>query len=189
MLSRLIVWVLTRIAARALARGLHQSIRPNGQPYIERYYLGRLGFLHEYLGEDGDRYLHNHPWRWSMGIPLVGGYTEERLLHLCPFQGPRIRIRNIFTFRPNLIMSTDFHRIAVVKPGTWTLFIHGKRLGGWGFIRSEPGVLEHYSNASGQRTKDYAINVKPYGMPDITFKQDDPQVLAYTYKRLSRDSN
>ncbi len=166
----MIRWLLERYIHRwAIA---HFSIRPEGQPYIERYamrrpigdrrYLKDVGvFLQEYLGADGDRHLHNHPWTWAIGIPLVGGYTEERLVHLCPFRGPRLRMRNIWRFCPNLIMSTDFHRIAVVKPRTWTLFIHGRRLGGWGFLADLP------PNA-------------------YVFHQTDPQIRKYTLEKLER---
>jgi hypothetical protein len=151
----------------------HFSIKVGGEEYIERYYLGKwtfwkweLGaFLHEYRNPDGDRQLHNHPWRWCMGIPLVGGYTEERLVHLCPFLGVQFVLRNIWRFRPNYIRGFDFHRIASVKPGTWTLFIHGKRLGGWGFLFEDPLSKE---------------------LPQMWFEQNDPQVLEYTKGKIER---
>ncbi len=154
-MRRLCIWLADR--ARA-----HFSIRPNDQPYIERYYLGTLFgvgiFLHQYLAADGDRHLHNHPWTWSMGIPLVGGYLEERLVHLCPIYGPRVTMRTIWRFRPNLILATAFHRIAHVRHGTWTLFVHGRRLGGWGFLQWQGTAA--------------------------VFEQTDPTILSYTIRKL-----
>lgn len=147
-------------AARAKT---HQSIRPDGQPYIERYTFGHGIFLHQYLGSDGDRFLHNHPWRWSVGIPLVGWYKEDRLVHADPFRGVCTKVRHIFRFRPNLIMSTDFHRISATRPGTWTLFIHGERLGGWGYMHT---VAEYT------------------GMHRIWVEQHDAYVQEYTRVKL-----
>lgn len=168
----------------------HFSIKPGGKPYIERYYMGRpfgIGvFLHQYIDSDGDRQLHNHPWRWSIGIPLIGGYKEERLTHICPFQGVQFDLRNIWLFRPNYIRGFDFHRIAKLKPGTWTLFIHGERLGGWGFLFEEPGKAVHYTSVSGHREIDYEIDLTPGGLPRIWFEQNDLQVLEYTKRKLER---
>ena len=152
----------------------HFSIRPGGKPYIERFYLGNwfgIGvFLHQYLDQDGDRQLHNHPWRWALGIPLMGGYKEERLVHICPHQGVKFDLRNIWRFRPNYIRGFDFHRIASVKPGTWTLFIHGKRVGGWGFLLVEERVPSHPEEQE-QR---------------IWFEQNEEGILKYTREKLER---
>lgn len=166
MMTRFCEWLASKAKA-------HFSITPGGKPYIERFYMGKpfgIGvFLHQYLDPDGDRQLHNHPWRWSMGIPLVGGYKEERLTHMCPFLGVQFVIRNIWWLRPNYIRGFDFHRIASVKPGTWTLFIHGERLGGWGFLFETP----------------YPEAPEP-GTQTITFEQNDLEVLEYTKGKLER---
>ena len=156
-------WLLERYVPRWAKA--HLSIRPGGKPYIERYEMGKLFdttvILHQYLGADGDRKLHNHPWSWCVGIPLVGGYLEERLVHLCPFTGPQIKLRHIWRFRPNVIHSTDFHRIARVTPGTWTLFVYGKWLGSWGVLEGLP--------------------------PNATvFHQTDPEIRKYALEKLER---
>ena len=158
-------WLCGWLAERAWRKLRHTSIRPEGQPYIERYDLGPIfGFgvlLHEYVGNDAERWLHNHPWRWAVGIPLTGGYTEERLVHMDPFTGLGIRARTIGRFFPNLILSTDFHRIISTKRGTWTLFIYGKRLGGWGFLHSSYDTAEcMYSIGVEQRQENTRVKTR-----------------------------
>ena len=169
----------------------HFSIKPGGKLYIERYYMGKpfgiTVFLHEYLDPDGDRQLHNHPWRWSMGIPLVGGYKEERLIHICPILGVQFVLRNIWWLRPNYIRGFDFHRIASVKPGTWTLFIHGKRLGGWAFLHQESGKMYHLRRMEdGRQEVDLEIDLTPGGLPHIWFEQHEKGVIEYTKRKLER---
>lgn len=126
--------VLLRVSNRLRVR----EIRIHGERYIERYYLGTAfgvtAYLHRYLNCDGDRYLHDHPWAWSCGLPLVGGYTERRLRWLCPLAGPVDRLRTVHRFMPNIMTARSFHKIERVKPGTWTLFFHGRRNKGWAFL-------------------------------------------------------
>lgn len=127
--------ILQRIADRLPAR----EIKRDGQhDYLIRYYVGRLGpitvYLHHFLADDGDDEVHDHPWPWSVGIPLVGWYIEERLT---AWDVPRWHSRDrwIFTGRPNWLGGRAFHKISYIRPGTWTLFIHGRRHGRWGFLR------------------------------------------------------
>jgi len=138
--------MIAALLQRLAARCEHFTIELRGNPYMTRHYLWpqtrnrdqdahrtRFAiFLHQYHRPDAERWLHDHPWTWSIGIPLVGGYVEERLVgHEIP---PRRRERRIRHFRPNLIRVRDFHRITSVQPGTWTLFIHGPRVKRWGFL-------------------------------------------------------
>lgn len=122
MINRLLFWLSGFLPCRL--------IKPGGQPYLERYHVLALGqwrvYLHRFHAPDGQGH-HDHPFGWSLAIPLCGGYLEERVRHLDPFAGPVIRHRRMFPGRPNRIRAGDFHRIASVKPGTWTLFIHGPR--------------------------------------------------------------
>lgn len=144
MINRLLLWVTQFLPARA--------IDLDGRPYIERYHVwtcGRLAiYLHRYLGADGDRNLHNHPHRWSLGIPLVGGYVESRVTALCPKQGALTQWVEVRPWRWNWIPAGRFHRIARVTPDTWTLFIAWDRFKFWGELtpagqfRAVPGVQE-----------------------------------------------
>ncbi len=94
----------------------------NGKPYLERYYLLKNAYLHRFINLDGDRHLHDHPWR-ALSFILSGSYTEELI-------GGRYRVRVYF----NYIGKRTLHRITFVEPNTWTLFIHGKRFRTWGFL-------------------------------------------------------
>ena len=78
-----------RIWCQTLARTLGvQHIRPNGVPYLDRYYAagwdpasrqrGPAIFLHHFLASDPSDEVHSHPWNWSASLILVGGYREHR---------------------------------------------------------------------------------------------------------------
>ncbi len=125
----------------------------HGEPYLERYYvtgLDRVGlrgwhvYLHRFVDSDPDRGLHDHPWDRALSLVLTGGYEELRFAH--PPQGgdpgqaiaePPIRRRRVRPWRLNLLRGTDYHRV-VLRGGrpAWTLFLHGPRAKGWGFLRS-----------------------------------------------------
>ena len=107
------------------------------QPYLERYYVGKfLGitfYLHRFVGGDGDRARHDHPWE-AASLILSGGYQEARLSYLCPDDGTLTTTRSMGAGRLNLIRANKFHRIFDPKPNTWTLFMHGQRFKSWGFL-------------------------------------------------------
>src|SRR5690606_6181888 len=67
----------------------------DGELYMTRFYLGRLGkwnfYLHRFLRGDNDRRLHDHPWANSYSIILSGSYVEERLLGVDPYTGPKTK--------------------------------------------------------------------------------------------------
>lgn len=110
----------------------------DGKPYLERYYLGCiLGwtfYLHRFVSGDGDRSLHDHPWRMALSFVLSGAYTEARLIELDTSEriGMRIKFGTVRFF--NIIKGNDFHQIMKAKPDTWTLFVHSPRCKGWGFL-------------------------------------------------------
>lgn len=127
---------LMRITQRMPAKAIDIYARH----YIERYHVVTVWrltiLLHRYLGADGDRHLHDHPHKWSLGIPLLGGYQEEKLIAFDP-NGALLKLRSIRPWRWNFIGTRDFHRIAKVQPGTWTLFITWHRFKFWGELKSE----------------------------------------------------
>lgn len=125
----------------------------NGRPYLERYYVGKfLGltfYLHRFLNGDGDREVHDHPWRMSISLILIGSYLEERLLYFMPC-GWACRMRQMRPGKFNIITCHTFHRITKPSPETWTLFMHTRRIKGWGFLqiietddRTGSGLLYH----------------------------------------------
>ncbi|MCP5136550.1 MAG: hypothetical protein H6981_07105 [Gammaproteobacteria bacterium] len=134
---------LSRALHRLTANRPGRLIQIDGKPYLERYFVARLLgltiYLHRFVGPDGDRHVHNHPWRLSLSIVLRGGYREARLVSFAPYQTREREVRWI-----NLIRRSTFHRIVgATRPGdTWTLFIHTtRRLGAWGFLQK--GDADH----------------------------------------------
>lgn len=129
-MKKLLYWISGYLRCRL--------IKIKGQPYLERYYVGKLFgvtfFLHRFVSGDGDRYLHDHPFSYSGAVILSGGYTEVVLKHLDPINGQVVKYRAFYPGRVNLISSSKFHKVISVKPETWTLFWHTKRIKHWGFM-------------------------------------------------------
>lgn len=158
-----------------------KAIDLNGRHYIERYHVLSLGkltiLLHRYLGADGDHHLHDHPHKWSLGIPLTGGYEEEKLVAMEPSKA-HTKMRSIRPWRWNFIGTLGFHRIARVQPGTWTLFITYNRFKYWGELRQE---------VSTRPEVDYGLKVSALRyapMPDTSPTNSDWYKFARTGKQL-----
>ncbi len=123
MIRRFLYWLTSKLRMRVI-NGDH------GEPYLERYYLcglfGVRAYIHRFVASDPDRGQHDHPWGWSMSLVLVGGYREVR-------SGA---MRRLWPGEINFIRGKDFHRV-LLDDGeeAWTLFIHGPRVKGWGFLR------------------------------------------------------
>lgn len=98
-------------------------INEDGSLYLKRIYLTPSRYLHHPAQADQDRHPHNHPWIWARSRILTGGYLEQRRFWLS-WRGPGDVVE---------LDSTTYHRIAFVKPNTWTLFTHGPRCASWGF--------------------------------------------------------
>ena len=108
-----------------------------GEPYLERYYLfGAFDwhlYLHRFVDSDPDRGLHDHPWRHAVSFILAGGYDEVRGLAGDP---GRTVTRFFGPGRFNRLRGNDYHRIVLrARVPAWTLFLHGPRVKGWGFVR------------------------------------------------------
>ena len=128
MIEKLLVRITDRLPCRMIDGH-------GGEPYLERYYLcGILGwhaYLHRFVASDPDRGLHDHPWRHAISLVLTGGYRERRL-------GPAgvEHERSLRPFRFNWVRGDDFHRVLLDQGSSaWTLFLHGPRAKGWGFLR------------------------------------------------------
>jgi hypothetical protein len=126
--------LLFRISAHRPCRFIDGD---GGEPYLERYYIfGAFGwnaYLHRFVDSDPDRGLHDHPWNRAVSLVLTGGYEELR-----PSPDPeRTRCRFIAPWSLNLLRGQDFHRV-VLRAGrpAWTLFVHGPRVKGWGFLQN-----------------------------------------------------
>lgn len=124
-------------------------------------------WLHRFLSSDGDRHLHSHPFEFNSVI-LNGGYKEE---FLCDDGKKVVRtwdakghineilesilqdIKSPFNSRPDSFCflacarkySTvgvfDWHRIAEVRPDTWSaVLVKKQRLPKW-YFKSDDGDL------------------------------------------------
>lgn len=144
--------MLNRFLFRNTSKLPCRLIEVGNKPYLERYYLGQLlgvtFYLHRFVSSDSERHTHNHPWKYGGAVILSGGYTEERFVDMCPGleSGYLSKLRRRRWF--NRVDGRTFHRIHDAKPGTWTLFFHGRRqrvfdsktpawaapCKGWGFI-------------------------------------------------------
>jgi hypothetical protein len=139
-----------RTWCEALARALPvQHIRPNGQPYLDRYFAAgwspsshrRTGerrdphrenspaiFLHHFVASDPDDQVHSHPWGWSASLILAGGYREHR----CTADGSAI----VREYRPgdlNILEADDLHRVDLLAADCWSVFLAGNFQQAWTF--------------------------------------------------------
>lgn len=136
-----------------LEEGLHIRVPPPGGIYMNRWVLWSSGgsrkdrmsdkarrgarlLLHEVLRADADPRPHNHPWRWAVALVISGGYCEVRMTD---FRGVRLARTWRWPWRPYLMTGTSFHRIDTLKErASWSLFLHGPRRHGWGFVEAVP---------------------------------------------------
>lgn len=107
----------------------HISGLDGNQYLIRRYLLPRNKvfniYLHQFLGSDDDRALHDHPW-YSFSIVLKGTLIE----HL-PDGSSEVIGAGRITFRA----PTYLHRIELPQGTTaWTIFVTGPVLRNWGFV-------------------------------------------------------
>lgn len=150
MLARLLYGLAGRLPLRTIKA-------PDGGPYLERYFLGRVPdrvpwiggtqvYLHRFLASDPDRGLHNHPWRWARSLILCGGYWEERLL-VGGGQGWRLRRPGRFV----RLTGEDFHRIKLRdgRREVWSLFWHGRYVKPWGFLVYSAPVGSRWVHVAG----------------------------------------
>jgi hypothetical protein len=133
-MNRFLMWLTGFLPARIIS--------DDGKPYLERYYLftvfGVRAYLHQFVGSDPDRGLHDHPWRWAYSFILSGFYYEENR-----YGKKRVRWFNSLT-------GDSFHRVVLpqryvnsalpdpeLRP-CWTLFLHKADYEKpWGFLRQK----------------------------------------------------
>jgi hypothetical protein len=161
MIRRFLFWFSARLPCRII--GI------NDNPYLERYYVGKLFgvtcYLHRFIRADADRDVHDHPWRLSVSVIVCGGYLEERVTCIEP-GGWRIKQRQMHPGKINIINQRAFHRIASAKPETWTLFFHTSRIKQWGFLQpAESNTLVYFqpfdvsASASWEKKAQYGADV------------------------------
>lgn len=133
-----------------------------GKPYMERYYIGRLLgktiYLHRFVNPDGERDVHDHPFD-GHSVVLCGAYDEEVVTSLEPTRWHSETVRRAAPCY-HAIPGSFFHCIVACEPETWTLFWHGDRHKGWGFLSRD-----FIESKAGQR---------PCLIYDNPFEESDP---------------
>jgi hypothetical protein len=107
--------------------------------YLTRYYIFRKPvkwmpslYIHCFHSSDDDYELHNHGWSRSISFILSGSYREERLI-----KDKKIKIRTLKFGSFNYIKANDFHRVDLLTPKVWTIFLSGAKIQDWGFLDRE----------------------------------------------------
>lgn len=97
-------------------------------------------YLHHFHRSDDAGALHNHPWKWALGIIMVGGYSEEKRVSIfgCGPTYPQTERHKVerLDHKPgsfNLLKHDTFHRVDLIEHDAWSLFITGKKDSSWGF--------------------------------------------------------
>lgn len=120
------------------------TIGGDDSPYLRRWFVTPRGdgpacYLHQFLRDDDDRALHDHPWA-SCGIILGGGYIE-----MMP-DGSALRgVGDVVIREPEHRHRVVLHRDAYGAPiPAWTLFLVGPRAREWGFWCPGAGEGERF---------------------------------------------
>lgn len=139
--------VIDRIIARAQRRAPDFIIGGADNPYCNRWWIIPRNrffniYLHQFVRDDDDRALHDHPWLWNCSILLRTGYTEA-LFDYSPWDGrmdtPPVHRVNRWPGRIVFRQGTTAHRIELFRDNhnkplkSWSLFITGPVVRQWGF--------------------------------------------------------
>lgn len=154
-----VIRTLFKCAAAALIRiGLNRSpdfiVGGHDRPYLRRWFLIPRNrflnvYLHQFLRDDDDRALHDHPWAWC-SILLRGAYVEHTIaaggVHCRQLrQAPSIKVSGPWrahrvellsglvsgTAGTDWVLLDDYDETR--RMPAWTLFITGPRMRSWGF--------------------------------------------------------
>lgn len=141
--NRLTRWLATRLVTRVVERVFDREpdlvLRRDGGIYLNRWWLIPRNslfnvYLHEFLGSDDERALHDHPYV-SISLCLSGRLRERYL---------RRGVETEHKIHPGAVVfrgAKYTHRMVVDLPGL-TLFLTGPRVRVWGF-HCERGWVGH----------------------------------------------
>lgn len=144
-------------------------------PYLRRWFVIPRNrflniYLHNILRSDDDRALHDHPWA-SCSIILKGGYLEHMPERV------KWRTPGSITFR----RASAAHRLVIVGPGCWTLFITGPRIRQWGFHC--PQGWRHWREFIGVPTGEARGDERGIGCGEYDVK---PEIASQNQRALDR---
>lgn len=132
--------ILTTLASRLVCKTISG---PDGSVYLERYYLadskehGRV-YLHHFLRGDMDRELHGHPFT-SDSYVLLGSLREERRGEMRPDGTYPIVVIERHAGDTYQIGADTWHRLDLITPEAWTLFVTGPKIQTWAFWSRDTG--------------------------------------------------
>lgn len=97
-------------------------------------------YLHQFIRDDDDRALHDHP-SWAVSLILEGAYLEHTIVAGGIHQRTRHAAGDL-----RFLPTRHTHRIELLAPHglreyCWTLFLFGPRLREWGFHCPEQGWI------------------------------------------------
>lgn len=109
--------------------------KQNGELKFRRNYIFESKwfniFLHELYGEDEDKHLHNHPWRWFISYVFKGFYAESVIKNVLDVGMPDYKVRRRWATGSR----TSYHKIRGVykaKPVKTLVFAFGEHKP-WGY--------------------------------------------------------
>lgn len=148
MMSRLARWLIVRICGRPA----DVSIGGERDPYLRRWWVIPRNplfniYLHQFLRDDDDRALHDHPW-FSLSLVLAGRLREHTI-----DRGGIHRRRELAAGTWRLRSAWFAHRLELPAGDCWTLFITGPVLRRWGFHCPSVGwrYWREFTDPSGMR--------------------------------------
>ena len=123
-------WIRNRILNRP-----DLIVGPEKDPYMIRWFVIPRNrfcnvYLHNFLKDDDDRALHDHPWSF-VSIILKGGYIERTEAGLNPRFAGSIAFRR--AKHRHQVELFDDHQTQSKKP-CWTVIITGPKRRTWGFL-------------------------------------------------------
>lgn len=137
MVRALGVALIARVAGRRPPNFVVGADDPAGA-YLRRWYLIPRNrffniYLHNFLRDDDDRALHDHPWHWA-SLLLLGSYIEHTVA-AGGVQHTNVRLAgSIKCAGPKAAHRVALWRTLQGNPAPcWTLFITGPRVRDWGF--------------------------------------------------------
>ena len=137
-------WLGARLAALKWWRPL--EIGGSADPYLRRWFVlprNRLAniYLHQFLRDDDDRALHDHPWP-NLSLVLSRAGYREVVFARAPQHGAALPETAVLARRRWQVVGRRpkaAHRIVLQRDATgrpvpcWSLFLTGARLRDWGF--------------------------------------------------------
>lgn len=159
---RLAKWLFDALQDRVVTERAPDFVvgadRPGG-PYLRRWWLiprNRVFniYLHQFLRDDDDRALHDHPWVW-LSFLLDGAYIEHTIaaggIHR---RGIRTAgsVKAAMPWRAHRIELFDINndiRSSAGRESCWTLFVTGPVMRSWGFHCPQLGWVpwQHFTTA------------------------------------------